>query len=60
MIYLYTLILFITFPSFAPSSPKQFNFKCVIDNELEDGALPQKEIYQDKSLKLYLDIDNNW
>jgi hypothetical protein len=32
----------------------------VIDNELEDGALPQKEIYQDKSLKLYLDIDNNW
>lgn len=60
MTYLYNLIFFFISPLFALSSSNQFNFQCIIDNELEDGALPQKKIYQDRSLKLYLDINNNW
>lgn len=60
MIYLYTFILNLILPTLALSSPNKSNFQCVIDNELEDGALPLKKIYKNRSLKLYLDINNNW
>ena len=60
MNYLYAVIFLLTLPSIASSSSNQLNFQCVIYNELEDGALPQKKIYKNRSLKLYLDINNNW
>ena len=60
MNYLYAVIFLLTLPSIASSSSNQLNFQCVIYNELEDGTLKKKKIYKNRSLKLYLDINNNW
>lgn len=60
MINLYTFIFIYISPAFVSSSSNQFFYKCVINNELEDGMPSQNKIYKNKSLNLYLDKNNNW